>query len=67
MLSKGKIIHPGFWRKMLRTVVYFVAALLLLQDSFIIIAHTFDPTFLPDAKPFLIDRIITAFVGAFSF
>ncbi len=69
MLFKGqkKVIQPGFWRQMLRTVVYFVVSLLLLQDCFIIIAHTINPQFLPQAQPFLLDKIITAFVGAFSF
>lgn len=69
MLFKGRkrLSLPGFWKQILRTTIYFVVSLLLIQDCFIIIAHTISPGFLPEAKPFLLDKVLSAFVSAFSF
>lgn len=56
-------LSKQFWKTVLSDVVYFSLSLLVLHDVFIIVAHTFSSTFLAQASPYILDKLLNALIA----
>ena len=66
LLNPKKVFSLRMWKRVLGMVMYFVASVLALHDTFIIIAHSIDPKFMEGAGPYLLDKLLQAILTSFA-
>lgn len=54
----GRAATKNFWKHALHSVVYFAASMLVLNDLFLMLARTFVPDFMPEARVIVLEKLV---------